>query len=907
MKKRTIYISLFLIFIIGVVSLIGTFAIDSTITEGTSNKADYLFNITLGDRTNREIVIPGYDSKIVDIKISNPNEFNMAYLLYLEGVNSNLSIINISDNEASGVLNSKTNTLIKVFIQNNSSSDITINIKDKVGFEKETLILPDNSTGINKENYYKAIVRSNNNTYGKVKENIKLSTLNGVVKYEISANTGYKYKSNTCNGTVSSNILTISNITSNINCEVVFEPNTYKIDYILNNGITGTNAPTTATYDSVVTINNPTKTVTVTGNANGTGATVGSATSKAQTFAGWTASNLNTSTAYYGTSSSAVSTKWSSASTKVTAQYFKNLTLTNGATVTLTANWTAVAFNLPTVTKTGYTCKWNTASDGSGTSYNSGASYTPSATGSTTVTMYAICTINKVHINYHVNGGTVTASTTSNSGTTYSWTTTDSIVYLNGTKLTTSINYGASTSSSGLPNYNNSKYLKITKTGYSALDGAEWICSSGCTTAGKTYDQDVAYASSDFCDTSNGDCTVVLKVNWQANTYTVSYNANGGSGSMSTDTVAYNTGYVTKKNGFTRTGYTFDGWNEKADGSGTSWTDWIGKSWTWTYTKNVTLYAQWKANTYTVSFNSNNLITGLSNVGTTNVTDMQYSVSNKVVTVTALKDDGYGFVNGRVYLEAGKTYIFSCTTNGTWGGGGDTVEAFLMLNGAYNVYYRMSSKNNYSFTPSTTGEYWLRLDVNKSGKTYTFSNISISTNISTKTLTYDGAYGTLPTSSRSNYTFIGWFSNTTSKYDSSKTYKDYPLYYYADTYSDLYNAFQYDQDKLFNHYNNNGKSEGRRISQYVSTDTFTGTSDTTLYAGWQPNTYTITYNLDGGTAGSSAPTSGTYGSTVTVSNPTRSGYTFTGWTVSGTGASMSGTSLTIGAGNVTLTANWGCK
>jgi len=124
MKKRTVYIGLFLIFIIGLISLIGTFAVDSTITEGNSSKADYLFNIVLGDRTNREVVIPTYDSKIVDIKISNPNDFNMSYLLYFEGINSDISIINISDTEASGILNSSNTNLIKVFIQNNSSTDV---------------------------------------------------------------------------------------------------------------------------------------------------------------------------------------------------------------------------------------------------------------------------------------------------------------------------------------------------------------------------------------------------------------------------------------------------------------------------------------------------------------------------------------------------------------------------------------------------------------------------------------------------------------------------------------------------------------------------------------------------------------------------------------------------------------
>ena len=236
MKKRTIYIGLFLIFIIGLISLIGTFAIDSTITEGNSSKADYLFNIVLGDRTNRDILIPSYDSKIVDIKISNPNEFNMSYLFYLEGLNSGISAINISDTNTSGILDSKNTSLIKVFIQNNSNTDITVSIKDLVGFEKETLSLPSNGTAINKGSYYKSIVKSNNNTYGKVKPNIKLSTSNGTVKYTLVPNTGYQYKSDTCNGTVSNNILTISNITSNISCEVVFEPIKVQVNLDLDGG-----------------------------------------------------------------------------------------------------------------------------------------------------------------------------------------------------------------------------------------------------------------------------------------------------------------------------------------------------------------------------------------------------------------------------------------------------------------------------------------------------------------------------------------------------------------------------------------------------------------------------------------------------------------------------------------------
>ena len=105
------------------------------------------------------------------------------------------------------------------------------------------------------------------------------------------------------------------------------------------------------------------------------------------------------------------------------------------------------------------------------------------------------------------------------------------------------------------------------------------------------------------------------------------------------------------------------------------------------------------------------------------LTKMSFVISNKSVTATANQDDGWGFVPYYVYLEAGESYTFSCDTNGTWGSSGDTVEAFLMREWN-NPNVRMES-NNFNFTPTSSGVYALRLDVNKSGKTYTFSNINI--------------------------------------------------------------------------------------------------------------------------------------------------------------------------------------
>ena len=163
-------------------------------------------------------------------------------------------------------------------------------------------------------------------------------------------------------------------------------------------------------------------------------------------------------------------------------------------------------------TRTGYTfVNWNTKKDGSGTTYKAGASYNSNAD----LTLYAQWRINKVYIKLDANGGNVSGSTTNGSCSTSnniigcSWNNPKDIFH--------TINYGASLNSAGLANYNNFDYLYITKDGYFAYASETWICdsSSGCSTVGKTFDQDKAYKASEFCDASGGDCTVTLKVNWK--------------------------------------------------------------------------------------------------------------------------------------------------------------------------------------------------------------------------------------------------------------------------------------------------------------------------------------------------------------------------------------------------------
>ena len=73
-----------------------------------------------------------------------------------------------------------------------------------------------------------------------------------------------------------------------------------------------------------------------------------------------------------------------------------------------------------------------------------------------------------------------------------------------------------------------------------------------------------------------------------------------------------------------------------------------------------------------------------------------------------------------------------------------------------------------------------------------------------------------------------------------------------------------------------------------------------------PINYTITYNLDGGTVGSPNPAKYTVDTEAfTLNNPTKTGYTFAGWT--GTDLTEPASSITIekgSTGNRTYTANW---
>ena len=225
----------------------------------------------------------------------------------------------------------------------------------------------------------------------------------------------------------------------------------------------------------------------------------------------------------------------------------------------------------------------------------------------------------------------------------------DVTLYVQWTANTYTIKYdgngatGGSTASSN-HTYDSAKTLTpngFVKTGYTFNGWNTQANGKGTSYPNKAYVKNL---------TAVNNSTVTLYAQWKANTYTVTYNSNKPvnasttiSGTMSKDTATYDQNYTTRANGFKLPGYTFVGWNEKADGTGTDWTGYINKPWRWTYTKNVTLYAQWKANTYTVTYDSNKPANASTTISGTMPTDTATFDQNYTTRANGFTLSGYTF------------------------------------------------------------------------------------------------------------------------------------------------------------------------------------------------------------------------------------------------------------------------
>lgn len=247
----------------------------------------------------------------------------------------------------------------------------------------------------------------------------------------------------------------------------------------------------------------------------------------------------------------------------------------------------------------------------------------------------------------------------------------------------------------------------------------------------KTINYSLTSTGSTISGTSSGTLSITIPA---LPTYTIKYNANGGSGAPSSQTKTYGKTLTLTSSKPTRTGYTFKKWNTNSSGSGTNYSS--GGS--YTANSGATLYAVWSVNSYTLTYNANGGI---------------------------------------------------CST-------------------------------------------------------------------ASKSVNYGAAYGTLPTPTRTGYTFGGWYTAASG-------------------------------------------------GSTVSSSTTMGAANTTIYAHWTPTSYSIAYDLAGGSVSTDNPVTYTTENTITLNNPTRTNYDFAGWT--GTGLSETTQTVTIPSGSIgdrSYTAIW---
>lgn len=99
---------------------------------------------------------------------------------------------------------------------------------------------------------------------------------------------------------------------------------------------------------------------------------------------------------------------------------------------------------------------------------------------------------------------------------------------------------------------------------------------------------------------------VTLYAVWEPVKYTVSFNSNGGNGTMADTEMTYDAYSSLADNTFTKTGYHFIGWSSAADGA-VEYTDGQSvRNLAYENGKTVTLYAVWEINVYTVTFRYRN-------------------------------------------------------------------------------------------------------------------------------------------------------------------------------------------------------------------------------------------------------------------------------------------------------------
>ena len=241
---------------------------------------------------------------------------------------------------------------------------------------------------------------------------------------------------------------------------------------------------------------------------------------------------------------------------------------------------------------------------------------------------------------------------------------------------------------------------------------------------------------------------------WTPNTYTITYNRNYSTPTSSTQSVTYTKTFTTKSSStFSRTGYTIVNWSTSSSSVTGSYTD-TSTSYTYYAPYNITLYAIWEVNTYTLTlYYQSRQVTNDTNF---TISSSRGTVRNSTVAYPSGSDRGY----------VDCTYSTSSVS----------VTISLTNDANYDYYMRIGNA-------PTTSTYTKLYDSDSDSYTYTWTptaNAQINIYIYQRyTITYDknGGSGDLPSTTykihgtsvtlgtnnleKTSYTYNGWNTNTT--------------------------------------------------------------------------------------------------------------------------------------------------
>ena len=459
---------------------------------------------------------------------------------------------------------------------------------------------------------------------------------------------------------------------------------------------------------------------------------------------------------------------------------------------------------------------------------------------------------------------------------------------------------------------------------------------------------------------SEGVCN--LYAVWHPITYTVKFDGNGGLGEMDDMIRHYDDKLMLSTNSFERDGFEFVGWK---DGNGKGYDPKTTGNLCANDGNEITLYAQWSYNQYSIFYDSNggdgrvpsseatfgkdvtiaeNSFTkeGYTFVGWNTAGDgngRSFQPQDKVVGGILQKDSG--IVSITLYAQwAPNTYTVNFDTNGgkvevtsckvTYGKiYGDLTNLTKPTRTGYefNGWYYNGEKILDTTIISVAKDHTLKADWTPLDYTITFDSNGGEVTEALRNIAYDSRYGELPTPTRKGYTFDGWYTKDGSKVGADYITKGDAVLYAHWKYEVVYDAnggtgtmssVTHSSDAANTLSTNQFVREGYEFVDwntqsdgkgYSYDPTFAGDLvkvgageiRITLYAQWRPVIYTVTFDANGGNVAEMSRNVAYDSHYGELPTPTRKGYIFDAWYTKD-GAKVGADYIT--KGDATLYAHW---